>query len=89
MSTRPDMIQAMAQYIAKDFAQKGHPHVEVYAEAYASLNGRRSQQFIDPTMNLVSPQAFTNPGSWILPLKEAPIHSMSMGDSRRYETEME
>lgn len=42
MSTSPDMIAQLAHHIADDFRARGHAHVEVYAEAYAALNGRRS-----------------------------------------------
>jgi hypothetical protein len=42
MVASPDMIAQMARRIADDFRARGHEHVEVRAEAYASLNGRPS-----------------------------------------------
>ncbi|MEZ0370137.1 MAG: HTTM domain-containing protein [Candidatus Sericytochromatia bacterium] len=54
MSTQPDMIQQFAHYLGGQWRQRGYAEVEVYAEAYAALNGRPSQYLIDPQANLLA-----------------------------------
>lgn len=51
MSMQPDMIVQYARHLAER-KQPEFPALEVYAEAYASLNGRPSQLLIDPAVNL-------------------------------------
>jgi len=51
VSTQPDLILQFARYVRRQL-----PGTEaVFAECYVSLNGRRSQLFFDPTLNLLSP----------------------------------
>lgn len=52
MSGIPDMILQMAHIIGKKYTDRGH-NVEVYADAKASLNGRKFVQLIDPSVNLL------------------------------------
>jgi len=54
MSTQPDFILEYGQYLGRHFAGQGHENVEVYVESYASLNGRMSQVYIDPDVNLMT-----------------------------------
>lgn len=70
MATRADMILTLAHKIADDFRQQGFPQVEVRAEAYMSLNGRPSQLFIDPGVDLAKEAPGLAPKPWILPLHE-------------------
>jgi len=53
MSTQPDMLLEYAQYLGKHFTSQGHEHVEVYVESYAALNGRPSQIYVEPEVNLL------------------------------------
>jgi vitamin K-dependent gamma-carboxylase len=66
MSFQPDMILALAHHIARDFAGRGHPGVEVRAEAYVSLNGRPSRLLVDPTVDLAAARDSLMPQPWIL-----------------------
>lgn len=52
MSTQPAMVIQYARHVAERFAQRGHPDVAVYADAFTSLNGRRTQRLIDPAYDL-------------------------------------
>lgn len=65
MSFQPDMILALAHHIAADFAGRGHPGVEVRAEAYVSLNGRKSQLLLDRTVDLAAARDSLLPQPWI------------------------
>lgn len=70
----PRMIHQLAIAIAEDFAANGIPNIEVRALALVSLNGRRPQLMVDPTINLAAqPVTFGKP-SWILDLHE-PLRS--------------
>jgi vitamin K-dependent gamma-carboxylase len=67
MSVQPDLIWQLAQRIARDFRAKGHPDVEVTAEAQASLNGRPQAVLISPDVDLSRvPDDFSRKG-WIAP----------------------
>jgi hypothetical protein len=72
MSTSADMILALAHKIADDVHQRGVTQAEVRAEAYVSLNGRPSQPFIDPSIDLAKEASGRGPKPWILPLADVP-----------------
>lgn len=71
MSTQPDMILAFAHHLADDFRRRGHPGVEVRADAHVSLNGRPPQRLVDPSVDLARHEEGLHPKRWILPLAEA------------------
>ncbi len=70
LSTQPMMIVSFARYLKAHFAADGVKSVRIYADAWASLNGRPSQRLIDPKVDLtqvsLAPWADHN---WIVPLK--------------------
>ncbi len=70
MSTQPDFILEYGQYLGKHFAAQGHENVEVYVESHASLNGRKNQKYIDPTVNLMNINYKQLCQSHILPLND-------------------
>ena len=70
MSTRPNLALQYAHYLAEEFRKKGYENVEVRAENYVSLNGRRKHLLIDPNVNLVEVHDSIFPANWILPLDE-------------------
>ena len=53
LSTQPDMILQAANIIANDFKTKGR-NVAVHANSFASLNGKKHQQLINPEVNLAA-----------------------------------
>ena len=44
--------------------------IEVYADSFVALNGRPSQRFIDPNVNLYAEKESFRNKSWILPLND-------------------
>lgn len=69
MSTRPDMIWQYAQHLKNHYLDKGD--VAVYADVWASLNGRPYQQLIDPKVNLAEePWNYFESHDWIVPFQE-------------------
>jgi vitamin K-dependent gamma-carboxylase len=69
-STQPDMILELAHFIARDFRDRGHARVRVYADSEVSFNGRFRQRMIDPTVDLAQEHDSLAPKRWIGP---API----------------
>lgn len=69
MSTQPDMILKYAHYLAAEYARKGIEQPRVYAEIYVALNGRRSELFIDSTVNLAAEKLSWKHYNWVLPYK--------------------
>ena len=70
MSNDPCMIRDFSHFLARDFREMNHGEVEVRAVALVSLNGRKPQLLIDPTVNLAAePRTIRRP-DWIIPLTE-------------------
>jgi len=73
MSGQPDLIAQLARHIRRDFAERGLGDVEVRADVWVSLNGRRMTRFIDPNVDLSRLPDDLARASWILPApSEAP-----------------
>lgn len=70
MSTQPDMILQYAHHLLAQNEAR-YPKLEVYAESYASLNGRPSQYLIDPQANLRHYGHNIWPKPFIVPMLEA------------------
>ncbi|MEX2349980.1 MAG: HTTM domain-containing protein [Flavobacteriaceae bacterium] len=70
MSTQPDFILEYAHYLGERFKAQGHGPIEIYVESYVALNGRRSQPFIDPNVDLLKQYESFRPKTWILPFKD-------------------
>jgi len=70
MSTQPDFIIEYAHYLCKHFKSQGHKNVEVYVESYAALNGRPSQTFVQPNINLLNLKNNLSHRYFIEPLNE-------------------
>ena len=66
----PDMVLQFSHYIANELRKQGYPQVEVRARVVASLNGRRPQLLIDPTVNLAAQSRTLMPTPWIVPFQE-------------------
>jgi hypothetical protein len=66
----PRMIHEMSQIIAADLRSLGFRDVQVRVLALVSMNGRKPQLMIDPTVDLAAePRHWKRPG-WIVPLTE-------------------
>ncbi|MEQ9009288.1 MAG: HTTM domain-containing protein, partial [Ekhidna sp.] len=69
MSFQPDFILEYAHYLRDHFAAQGK-EVEVYVESYVALNGRRSQPYIDPSVDLANQKESFKHKNWILPFND-------------------
>lgn len=72
MVTQPDLILRLAHHIRDDFAKRGRGPVEVRVESHVTLNGRRAEPFIDPTVDLASIEDGLARARWVLPAPTDP-----------------
>lgn len=71
MSTRPDMILQFAHYLDAHWRNALNvPDLEVRAQVYASLNGRKPALLIDPAVDLSALPRNLDHAEWIMPLTE-------------------
>ena len=72
MVGQPDLVLQLAHAIRDEHGG----NVEVYADALASLDGRRARPIIDPKIDLARVEDRLAPASWILPgPTEPPPHT--------------
>ena len=67
----PEMILEFAHYLARAAERELHCSVQVFADAFVSLNGRPSQRFVDPNVDLSRQAEGFRPKTWIVPLEPA------------------
>lgn len=72
LATQPDLILQLAHHIAADYEQRGIPGVRVYADAWASMNGRPMSRLIDPRVDLTQVRDGIGPANWIFAAPAAP-----------------
>ena len=70
MSTQPDFILEYAKFLERHFKSQGHQNIAIYVDSYVALNGRLSQPFIDPNVNLLEQRESFKPKQWILPFND-------------------
>lgn len=68
MTGRPELLRQYAVHLADTMAAQGS-RPRVYAMTAVSLNGRRPQPLIDPTVDLGAQRATLGTPSWVVPLK--------------------
>ena len=69
MSFQPDFILEYAHYLRDYYKKQGVKNPEVYVDSYVALNGRLSQKYIDPKINLANEYESFQPKTWILPFE--------------------
>ncbi|WP_179018921.1 HTTM domain-containing protein [Winogradskyella forsetii] len=70
MSTQPDFILEYAKYLEQHFKAQGHENIEIYVDSYLALNGRSSERYINPKVDLLKQTESFKPKNWILPFKD-------------------
>lgn len=76
MSFQPDFMLEFAHFLERHFQQEqNRGDLAVYAESYVALNGRPSQLFIDPTVDLTQEERSWKAMDWILPFNDK-IHGL-------------
>jgi len=69
MSTQSDMMLQYAAFLKEHYQKKGVDVKTVTANVYVCFNGRPSQPYIDPTVDLASIKDSWQNKTWILPLQ--------------------
>ncbi|MAN58758.1 MAG: HTTM domain-containing protein [Flavobacteriaceae bacterium] len=70
MSFQPDFILEYAHFLGDQFKAQGHGPLEIYVESYVALNGRMSQPFVYPTVNLLNQRESFAHKTWIVPFQD-------------------
>ena len=71
MSFQPDFIVEYAKYLHDYYKNQGINNPIVTADSYVALNGRLSQRYIDPTINLAQEHDTFQHKNWILPFNDS------------------
>lgn len=69
LATQPDFILQYAHHLAERYSQKGLNDIQVFARSHIWFNGRASQQYIDPHIDLAAQPRGFHGKTWILPMK--------------------
>jgi vitamin K-dependent gamma-carboxylase len=70
MARDPEMLREFAAFLKRDLAKEGHPDLKIRVIALVSLNGRKPQLLVDPTIDLASQPRSWLHQPWIMPLQE-------------------
>lgn len=70
MATQPDFILEYAHFLKEYYVRQGVSNPQIYVESYAALNGRKSQPFIDPQVDLTKLSPSLKHKNWILPFHD-------------------
>ena len=70
MGWRPDMVLQFAHYLAKVMPRSGPKPLRVEARVLVSINGRKPQLIIDPTVDLASERRTLDRPPWLLEIHE-------------------
>jgi HTTM domain/Vitamin K-dependent gamma-carboxylase, lumenal domain len=66
----PELLRFFAHHLADDFRRNGFAEPQVYVLAIVSLNGRKPELMIDPTVDLAAEEDSWRHPAWILPQTE-------------------
>ena len=70
MSTQPDFILQYAHFLEDHFEQKGIENPEIYVDSYVALNGRSSQRYVNPKIDLSEIEPSLKHRTWLLPFND-------------------
>jgi hypothetical protein len=70
MRIQPDFILEFAHYLEDYYQQKGIDDPEIYVNSFIALNGRLSQRYINPDIDLTKVEDTWQHKEWILPFNE-------------------
>ena len=70
VAVRPELAWQFAQFLERHYAERGLTPLEVRANSSVSLNGRRAQPLVDPSVDLAAQEwDLFGPTAWIVPLE--------------------
>ena len=68
--TQADMIQDYAYFLSRKYVNEDGSPAKVFAHSFVWFNGRRSQRFISPDVDLATTKRGFYPKEWILPMEQ-------------------
>ena len=71
MSTQPDFILEFAHFLAQEKKNASGRQPEVYVESYVALNGRGSQVYVRPDLDLTTITFSTPRSEWLMPFEDS------------------
>lgn len=78
MATQPDMILQFVHFLEEEYRKKGYKDVQITAQSYVTLNGRRSRPMLDETIDLTAVKPGLAHKKWVLPYNNESMHSTNM-----------
>ena len=73
VTRRPDLILTTAHLIATEWGDRGHPDVEVFANAWVSFNGRPRQRWVAADVDLAALRRSAPAVAYVLPDRPAVV----------------
>lgn len=70
LRTQSDFILEFAQFLEGHYRSKGIANPEIYVNSYIALNGRLSQRFIKPDVDLTKINDSWKPKDWLMPFND-------------------
>ncbi|HKK24157.1 MAG TPA: HTTM domain-containing protein [Gracilimonas sp.] len=70
MSSQPDFILEYAHFLEDHYQEQGIKNPEIYVDSYVALNGRRSQPYVDPNVDLTEIEPSLKHRTWLLPFDD-------------------
>jgi len=70
MSSQPDFILEYAHFLEDHYQEQGIKDPEIYVDSYVALNGRRSQPYVDPNVDLTEIEPSLKHRTWLLPFDD-------------------
>ena len=70
MATQADFILEYAHYLERFYQLNGIRDPEIYVESYVALNGRSSQAYVNPEIDLTTIEQSWKPIHFLLPFND-------------------
>ncbi|MDZ7808192.1 MAG: HTTM domain-containing protein [Gracilimonas sp.] len=70
MSAQPDFILEYAHFLEDHYQKQGIQDPEIYVESFVALNGRLSQPYVDPKVDLTEIEPSLKHRTWLLPFND-------------------
>lgn len=70
MSAQPDFILEYAHHLEDYFQEQGIADPEIYVDSYVALNGRPSQRYVNPEIDLTEIHPSLKHRTWLLPFDD-------------------
>lgn len=70
MSFQPDFILEYAHFLEQHYKHQGIEDPEIYVDSYVALNGRGSQPYVNPDIDLTTINSSQYRQTWLMPFND-------------------